>query len=91
MSSSIAEAIFLKKKIICANNSDNNFWMKRYDLGLTFENKNFNDLNNKIYSMLNFKVDKDSIDISFFEKKFDYDSVMVDIDSYLSETLKNDC
>ena len=42
--------------------------MKRYDLGLTFENKNFNDLNNKIYSMLNFKVDKDSIDISFFEK-----------------------
>ena len=65
--------------------------MKRYDLGLTFENKNFNDLNNKIYNMLNFKVNKDSIDISLFEKKFDYDSVMVDIDSYLSETLKNDC
>lgn len=91
LSSSIAEAIFLKKKIICADNSDNNFWMQKYNLGLTFENKNFNDLNNKIYSMLNFKVNKDSIDISFFEKKFDYDSVMIDIDSYLSKTLKNDC
>ena len=65
--------------------------MQKYNLGLTFENKNFNDLNNKIYNMLNFKVDKDSIDISFFEKKFDYDSVMIDIDTYLSEILKNDC
>ena len=65
--------------------------MQRYNLGLTFENKNFNDLNDKIYSMLNSKVNHDSIDISFFEKKFDYDSVMIEIESYLSKTLNNDC
>jgi glycosyltransferase involved in cell wall biosynthesis len=91
LSSSIAEAIFLKKKIICANNSDNDFWIQRYELGLTFEDKNFNDLNDKIYSILNFEVNEDSIDISFFEKMFDYDSVMMNVETYLCKALKNDC
>ena len=79
LSSSIAEAVFLKKRVICANNSDNNFWMEKYKKGLIFKGRDFNDLNHKLSKILELK-DEDNIDISYFKKMFDYDSVMKNIE-----------
>ncbi len=48
LSSSIAEAIYFKKKIIVANNSDNNVWIKNYDNGLLFKTNDIESLFDKI-------------------------------------------
>lgn len=79
LSSSIAEAVFLKKRILCANNSDNKFWMDKYKIGLIFKGRDFNDLNYKLSKILELS-DVDEIDISYFKKMFDYDSVMENIE-----------
>ncbi len=79
LSSSIAEALFLKKKIIVSDNSDNHIWIKNFDNGLLFKTDDINDLYNKLKCATeNDFIFKDS-SYNYFLSKFSYEKVMPEI------------
>ena len=79
LSSSIAEALFLKKKIVVSDNSDNHIWIKNFDNGLLFKTDDINDLYNKLkLAIENDFIFKDSSYKNFLSK-FSHEKVMPQI------------
>jgi glycosyltransferase involved in cell wall biosynthesis len=76
LSSSIAEAIYLKKPVVVSDNSDNNIWIKDFDNGLLFKTDDVQALADKLNYMSNNKLTYSQNTYNYFLDNFSYESIM---------------
>ncbi len=76
LSSGIAEAIYYKKKIIAANNSDNHIWIKNFDNGLLFKTDDIESLFEKMIIISQNNLNFTEHMYQNFIQKFSYNLIM---------------